>query len=180
MSTSPQNRVYFSEAQTFRQPWIWTLLIVLTLAAVVCFGYGMIKQLGFGQPWGDRPLSDNALAIVGPLVILFSIAMIYLFLKLKLVTEVRDDGLYIRFFPLSRQIIRYETIEASYVRTYRPLKEFGGWGIRYGRGGKAYNVSGNQGVQLELSGGKRLLIGSRQPQKLTDAIYERIRNQNVP
>ena len=180
MSTSPKDPVYFREAQTFRQPWIWTLLMVLTLAAVVCFGYGMIKQLVFGQPWGDRPMSDIALAIVGPLVILFTIGMTYLFLKLKLVTEVRDDGLYIRFFPLSRQIIRYENIEESYVRTYRPLMEYGGWGIRYGRKGKAYNVSGNQGVQLKLSGGKQLLIGSQQPKKLADAIAERMGSQNVP
>jgi hypothetical protein len=72
MSTSPQDPVYFREVQTFRQPWIWALLIVLTLVAVVFFGYGMIKQLVFGQPWGDRPLSDSALAIVGQLVILFT------------------------------------------------------------------------------------------------------------
>ena len=180
MNPSPQDPVYFREVQRFRQPWIWTLLMVMTLAAVTLFGYGMIKQLVFGQPWGDRPMSDGALAIVGPLVILFTIGMTYLFLKLKLVAEVRDDGLYIRFFPLSGQIIRYENIEESYVRTYRPLKEYGGWGIRYGRKGKAYNVSGNQGVQLKLSGGKQLLIGSQQPEKLADAISDRMKNQNVP
>lgn len=177
MNPSPQEPVYFREVQTFRQPWIWTLLMVMTLAAVTLFGYGMIKQLVFGQPWGDRPMSDSALAIVGPLVILFTIGMTYLFIKLKLVVAVRDDGLYIRFFPLSRQIIQYENIEESYVRTYRPLKEYGGWGIRYGRKGKAYNVSGNQGVQLKLSGGKKLLIGSQQPEKLADAISEAMRSQ---
>ena len=178
MNPSLQDPDYFREAQKFQQPWIWTLLMVMTLAAVVCFGYGMIKQLGFGQPWGDRPMSDTALAIVGPLVIFFTMGITYLFDKLKLIVEVRDDGLYIRFFPLSRQIIRYENIEKSYVRTYRPLKEYGGWGIRYGRKGKAYNVSGNRGVQLKLSGGKRLLLGSQQPEKLADAIAERMGSQN--
>ena len=180
MNPSLQDPDYFREAQKFQQPWIWTLLMVMTLAAVVCFGYGMIKQLGFGQPWGDRPMSDTALAIVGPLVIFFTMGITYLFDKLKLIVEVRDDGLYIRFFPLSRQIIRYENIEKSYVRTYRPLKEYGGWGIRYGRKGKAYNVSGNRGVQLKLSGGKRLLIGSQQPEKLADAIAARMGSFNVP
>ena len=38
MSTSQQDPVYFREVQTFRQPWIGVLLMVLTLAAVVCFG----------------------------------------------------------------------------------------------------------------------------------------------
>jgi hypothetical protein len=39
--------------------------------------------------------------------------------------------------------------------------EYGGWGIKYGKMGKAYNVSGNRGVQLEFTDGKRLLIGSQ-------------------
>jgi hypothetical protein len=38
MNPFPQDPVYFREDQTFRQPWIWALVMVLTLAAVVCFG----------------------------------------------------------------------------------------------------------------------------------------------
>jgi hypothetical protein len=34
----------------------------------------------------------------------------------------------------------------------------------------AYNVSGNRGVQLEFSNGKRLLIGSQRPEDLAAAI----------
>ena len=55
-------------------------------------------------------------------------------------------------------------------RQYKPIREYGGWGIRYGRGGKAYNVSGNKAVQLVLKNGKRLLIGSQRPDKLVEAI----------
>ena len=36
--------------------------------------------------------------------------------------------------------------------------------------GKAYNVSGNEGVQLELTNGKRILIGSQRADELADAI----------
>jgi hypothetical protein len=56
------------------------------------------------------------------------------------------------------------------VQTYRPIRDYGGWGIRYGRGGKAYNVSGNRGVMLELSDGQKLLIGSQRPEELANAI----------
>ncbi len=179
MSPSPQYPIDFREVQQFRQPWLWTLLILLTLAAIVCFGYGMIKQLLFGYPWGSRPLPNGALAIVGPLFIILMIGISFLFLKMKLITEVRDDGLYIHFFPLLRQHIRFENIENCEVRSYSPIKEYGGWGIRYGLKGKAYNVSGNHGVQLKLAGDKRLLIGSQRPEELAHAIAVQMEKQDA-
>jgi hypothetical protein len=130
----------------------------------------MIKQFMLGYPWGSRPMSDTALAIVGPLLILMGIGLPLLFQKMKLLTEVKEDGVYINFVPLSRQIMRFEDIVTCEVRTYRPLREYGGWGVRYGRAGKAYNVSGNRGVQLKLSSGKGLLIGSQRPEELAQAI----------
>ena len=160
----------FSEVQRFRQTWIWVLVLPVSLFLIVLFGYGMIKQLIMDQPWGSRPLPDTALAIIGPLAILFGVGLAYLFYSAKLVTEVRNDGVYIRFFPLTHQKIPFADVRRCHVRTYSPIREFGGWGIRYGRGAKAYNVSGNRGVQLELSNGKRLLIGSQRPEDLARAI----------
>jgi len=165
----------FSEVQRFRQTWIWVLILPISLFLIILFGYGMVKQLILGHSWGSRPLSDTALAIMGPLWILFGIGLAYLFYSMKLITEVRNDGLYIRFFPLTHQKIPFEDIRRCEVRTYSPIREFGGWGIRYGRKAKAYNVSGNQGVQLELSNGKRLLIGSGRPEELARAIEAKMK-----
>jgi hypothetical protein len=150
------------------------LVLPISLFLVILFGCGMIKQLIFGHPWGSRPLPDIALAILGPLWILFGIGLALVFYCTKLITEVRDDAVYVRFFPLAHQRIPFEDIRRCEVRTYRPIREFGGWGIRYGRGAKAYNVSGNRGVQLELSNGKRFLIGSGRPEELARAIEERM------
>lgn len=164
------HRVSFYEVQRFRQTWVLALVLPISLFLIVLFGYGMIKQLILGHPWGGRPLSDTALAIIGPLWILFGVGLAYLFYSLKLVTEVQTDGLYVRFFPLTHHKIPFENIKHCEGRTYSPIREFGGWGIRYGKRGKAYNVSGNQGVQLELSNGKRFLIGSQRPEELARAI----------
>jgi len=57
---------HFIEIQKFNQRWIWILLVGGSVAAVAYFGYAMVQQLVHGQPWGDRPMSDLALAIVGP------------------------------------------------------------------------------------------------------------------
>jgi hypothetical protein len=61
-------------------------------------------------------------------------------------------------------------VKSHEVITYSPLRDYGGWGIRYGSKGKAYNVSGNRGVRLELSNGKRLLFGSQRPEELSEAV----------
>lgn len=165
----------FREIQQFRQTWVWVLVLPISLFLIVLFGYGMIKQLILGQPWGSRPLPDTALSIIGPLFILFGIGLGCLFYSCQLITEVREDGLYVRFFPLTHHRIPFEDIAHFEVRTYSPIREFGGWGIRYGRRGKAYNVSGNRGVQLELLNGKRLLIGSQRPEELVQAIEAKMK-----
>jgi hypothetical protein len=93
---------------------------------------------------------------------------------MKLITEIRDDDLFVQFFPLSQQVISFESVRRCEVRIYNPIKEYGGWGIRYGKMGKAYNVSGNRGVKIEFHSGKPLLIGSQKPEELEKAINMRI------
>ncbi|MCS6775528.1 MAG: DUF6141 family protein [Chloroherpetonaceae bacterium] len=104
-------------------------------------------------------------------VALLPIGLIWLIAeKMRLITEVRDDGLYVRLLPFGFRRIPFEDITSATVRRYRPLLEYGGWGIRYGREGMAYNASGNRGVQLVLHSGQRILIGSQQPEELLIAI----------
>ncbi len=92
--------------------------------------------------------------------------------SIRLVTEVRSDGLYLRFFPFHFSFLRFPDRwhQAYEAITYSPLGEYGGWGIRYGWNGKAYNVSGNQGIQLELNEGKRILIGTQSPLDFLSAL----------
>lgn len=162
--------VTFREVQKFRQRFLWILLLITDLLTLIFFGYGMFKQLILGQAWGSRPMPDSGLIIVGLSTILLLSILTYAFYRMQLVTEVRNDGLSISFLPLRTQLIPYSHIKTCKALTYHPIREYGGWGIRYGRKGKAYNVSGNRGVQLEFIQGKPLLIGSQRPEELAKAI----------
>ncbi len=94
-----------------------------------------------------------------------------LFAVSKLTVEVGDGALQIRFFPFLKKAIPFSDIAAVESRTYRPLLDYGGWGVRYSlRNGWAYNVRGNRGVQLRLKDGKRILIGSQRPEDLAGAL----------
>jgi hypothetical protein len=152
--------------------WLWLLLIAMSVAMIVLFGYGMYQQLVLGEPWGDRPMSDTALVVTSIVTMLFSIGIFLLFVTLKLVTEVRRNGLYIRFFPahLSFRRIPLEDLAQFEARTYSPLREYGGWGIKGGRKGRAYNVSGDRGVRLDYANGRHILIGSQRADELAEAI----------
>jgi hypothetical protein len=80
----------------------------------------------------------------------------------------------VRFIPfhLKEIFIAWNQLDECYIRTYSPLGEYGGWGIKYGLGGagKVYNVSGNQGLQLVFKDGARLLIGTQKPLELQEII----------
>jgi len=174
MSQKIEPGASFHEIQKFRQVFLWIFLLLVDSLFLILFGYGMYKQLVLGQALGSRPLPDIALVIVGSFFILLLAVLTYVFYAMKLITEVRNDGLSLRFHPLTHQVIPYEHIKTCEVRKYHPIREYGGWGIRYGRKGKAYNVSGNLGVQLELAQGKSLLIGSQRPEELALAIQEKM------
>jgi hypothetical protein len=91
-------------------------------------------------------------------------------LVLKLTVRVHPAGVHVRFFPFVDRDISLREIASWESCTYSPLADYGGWGVRYSWKGTAYNVSGNRGVQFELTNGKRLLIGSQRPDELADAI----------
>ena len=99
------------------------------------------------------------------LAILVSVLFIFFF---KLTTRIDEKGIHYQFFPFhfSFKTILWSEIKSAKVRTYDPIGEFGGWGLKGGAfwnsgKGKAINVSGDIGIQLELKNNKKLLIGTQ-------------------
>ncbi|PQJ76096.1 hypothetical protein BTO13_02445 [Polaribacter gangjinensis] len=89
-----------------------------------------------------------------------------------------------QFFPFhfSDRKISWNEISKAYVRTYDPIGEFGGWGLKGGNifnksKGKAINVSGDIGIQLELKNGKKLLIGT-QKEAEAKSVLQTYQNNN--
>ena len=161
---------YFEEEQRFRQPWLWAIVLLSTVILLVVFGYGLIQQLILKEPFGDNPASDTGLIIAAVPTFVLGGGSTWLLYIMKLTTKVDSNCLHIVFTPLRRRDIPLNDIARWEARTYRPIRDYGGWGIKVGRRGWAYNVSGNQGVELELTNGKKLLIGSQRSEELSAAI----------
>lgn len=87
-------------------------------------------------------------------------------------TTLTHDRITIRFGTPRYRVLRLNTEDVAEValRSYMPLKEFGGYGIRANRHMSAYYLSGGRGVQLATREGKKRLIGSNHPQQLAEVI----------
>jgi hypothetical protein len=106
-------------------------------------------------------------------------SLIYIrLIMVRLVTAVRSDGIIVSMRGLWRsRSIPIEGIKSVTTITYNAVAEYGGYGMRSGRNGKAYIANGNEGVQLELTTGGRVLIGSQRPRELISAIHSVIAPQ---
>jgi len=162
-----QHQPIFYEEQKFGSACIVTVVIAIALT-VGLSGFSL-RQI----------IYEQKLTNILPIIILIAsgvvvpLAVATVFLTLKLQTQVRPDGLYVRFFPFHIRYKKFalDQIAEAYARRYRPLLEYGGWGIKCGfKTGKAYNVKGNWGLQIVFKNGRKLLVGSQKADKLAEAI----------
>jgi hypothetical protein len=145
----------FQEVQVFpRWPFVGMMLITSTIL--------VLGTVGRATPIPAVPASLLGLfGIVGPLA---------LALSLRLTTTVTSDTLIIRYRPFVRRRIALAEIASAEATTYRPLLEYGGWGVRLGFDGWCYNVRGNEGVRVTLKDGRSIMIGSGRASELARAL----------
>jgi hypothetical protein len=149
----------FIEIQRFNQWWIVALLIGVW---VVTTGMALYQWIT-GIPVGDHPMSDQQLVVP---VILVTIVFAFL-LSSRLKTKIDFQGIHVSFYPFiwKERTFLWEELASVSVREYRPIAEYGGWGLRGFGKNRAWNVRGNQGIQLVFKSGKKLLIGTQKPKE---------------
>jgi hypothetical protein len=97
------------------------------------------------------------------------------FLALRLVTEVRPSGLYVRLGPVQGRFrhVPNEEIAAVSVDSYSAA-DHGGWhwGVRTSLSGDrtAYRLRGDRGVTVRRTDGSELFVGSAEPAELAAAV----------
>jgi hypothetical protein len=113
------------------------------------------------------------LELVLALLVALALVMSVVIFLLHMTTEVTPSHLSVWFgwAPAYRRSVAIGTIRTVEVVTYRPIADYGFWGPWPGRDGtRALTARGNRGVQLELTDGTKLLIGSQRPDALAAAL----------
>ena len=152
---------------------IWILLLIWVSCvggglAVVAPAYEILRETG---GVGDKAGKMVLLFILGGIVILMPL-LFQLFWG-GLVVEVSPDELTVTWgrlrWPTKR--IAFDDVTAMEAVTYRPIREFGGWGIRFGGGGKsAWTTRGSKALKVETKDGKVVYVGSDRPDRLLSRI----------
>lgn len=154
----------FHEVQRFRMWMFWLPIVIVTFVV----WWQFTEQIIRGHPQGTQPVPDWAAWL---LAIVFGLGFPAFALLVRLVTVVVPGELSVRLYPFRPVRFPLVQIKSAEARDYSPLREFGGWGIRMGPGGKAYNAYGERGVQLVLADGRRVLIGSQRADELAQVLH---------
>jgi len=147
----------FQEEQAFDQVWLWVLLGLETVAV-------LLALILASQPLMVIMVSSIAIVLTMSLMA-----------SLKLKTRIDNAGIHYRMVPFhwKEKTIPWEEIDSAYVRKYSAIFEYGGWGMRYGRNGQAFNVRGNDGIQIVRKDGKKILIGTQSQEVATRYLNKR-------
>ena len=155
-------KLYFKETQKFNLSWKWLLFISL----YILMFWALSEQLT--EPGRD---------LTAIFSMVFSLLMIIVFniilLIMKLETEINQDRIKFQFKPfhLKPRVIDFNEIQEYNIREYKPLKEYGGYGIQHRiKSGRSYTISGKVGLQIVLKTGKKILIGTNKSRELQDII----------
>lgn len=134
------------------------------------------RQTGWIQIWGCI-VAIIIIAItsvfVPEILYLFIIATLALgaglliFSTLTVMVTEREIRLFFGPVPVIKRRIPYDTI-ARFSRVKNPW--YYGWGIRWVPRGILYNIAGFDAIEIILHSGRRILIGTDDPEYLTEAL----------
>lgn len=155
----------FIEEQKFTQSWLFIGLAIAfaVVTMPIIKNWTHISQGSFLEMLND---------LGGVLVILF-VFTLFNFFKLK--TRIDEKGVYYQYLPFhfSCRFLPWNSISKCYVRNYDAIFEYGGWGLKFSfrkSKGKSFTVKGDVGLQLLLSNGKHLLIGTQKKEEIQRTI----------
>lgn len=169
-------KILFKEEQRFTQTWYWLLIAAAFLVPMVFLIIQLITEVKIKS--GE--VAELKFSLV--LLILIGSVLGFLFWKMKLMVEITPLELrfkYPPFLPKWNHILKDE-IDRFEVRKYKPITEYGGWGIktRVRKRNIAYNVKGNIGLQLYLKNGRKILLGTQKKQAIEYAMGKMMQGEN--
>ncbi len=160
-------KIIFREEQRYRPVRVRVVLPIVLGVLFIFYVLGISQQAHHSAETGDPVLPT---ILVGAALLILVVLVMIILLRMKLITTVYEDGIYLRYPPLlaRERHIPAGSIHHYEARQYRPRFEYGGHGYRV-RGrlwrkrkyGIAFTATGKTGIQLELKDGTRILIGTQ-------------------
>ncbi len=161
----------------YREVTGWPPWVLLLVWGCFVFGGGAVLMeayqilTGTGGPDSGPREAMILLAVAG---LCDLVPVLFHLLVGVLIDEVTQEEIVAKFGPLGlfKKRLPFDDIVSMEPVTYSPIREFGGWGIRFRGGGKsAWSTRGNRALVIGLKGGKKVYLGSERPEHLQSRIF---------
>lgn len=162
----------FEEKQSMQKMW-WIFIPVIIGPASLLIG--VLTE--------DNPAEIQEMWVAFFITLGITLLVVALLFSFRLYTHIDNEGVTLRYTPfIKKRTYAWADIERAWLRKYKPISEYGGWGIKgnFFKKGTAYNVWGNKGLQLYLKNGKNILIGTQKPTELIKFLGEIKEKQHLP
>ncbi len=149
MSTSPT-----PIKQEFRMTWVFFITLPILLVSI---GFSLILPYIQSQKT-NNPLNASYFMSWETLPpILIALTVLLMLYNIRLIWEIDENGFRFRYHPFVNKTRNYpfSEIERIQYEKINPLRDFGGWGLRYSKKyGKAYTTQGNHVLRITLKSGE--------------------------
>lgn len=151
----------FQEKQLFNNKWH-----IVLFSIIICLSIGSTILLFIQQKGHFFVLLPSGLSFVLILALWFS---------MQLKTRIDIHGIHYQYLPfhLKERHLDWNELQAVEIKGYRPLQDYGGWGIRFGGfdfNNILLNVAGKKGIYVQLKSGRRIMIGTQKPYEAEQAL----------
>jgi len=155
---SMQNlKIIYQEKSSMK---FWAFILIPLLSVVVLLDFLINNSPKFTKD------PEAQWTIIIPILVF---ALLY-FIELE--WKFTETDFRFRYFPflIKEKIIPYSDIQSMSVMKINPIFEFGGWGLRRGKLGKAYTTDGNLILHIELKSGNKINLTVKNKEEVERAI----------
>ena len=156
-----ETEILFQEIQQFTKAAVHDFIKVLMGIVFIALIISLVVQ--------KARMTDYNRLLVTLLPLLLVINII---LGSKLITQIRTDGIYVRFPPWQPRFSIYSWTDVAeiVVRDYGAMKEFMGWGIRYAPGKMGYIVAGNSCIEIVFKNGNKVIVTTQRKDEVNEVL----------
>lgn len=167
------SQAIYTEVQDFKHPLIWILVAVFNAVVIgnMYFMYLMNKNVAVSRSGNE--LVGLSFTIFTVLMIIFLLFMNWFLLTSKLITEIKNDCLFIRFTPFFKRKIEYGNISNLETMEYSTFF-LGGWGYHWRPGWRCYVApnSDKSVIKLTLQNNLKIALSSKEPATIVTMIRD--------
>jgi hypothetical protein len=158
----------FHEEQSILSNWRIRIRFPVLVLVLLVLIYGNYQQLVLNKAFIKNSTSDTKLLVIDVFAGAIFAGFSWQLLVANLITDVSKEGITVKYIPFHRtsRFYAWDTIQSVIVRQYRPLREYGGWGLQGTEKNRALSACGDMGLQLVFKNGNKLLIGTQKPDEL--------------